>query len=215
MGRGPVGAPAIIRYNNQSISAIDDVSGLSDSMVLIKTVTASSSATISFVDGTSDVVLDNTYPIYKFVLIDIHPSANTTDLTFQASTDTGSSYGVTATSTCFTSQLDEANTAPGLSYSGDPRHLAQSSSFQSLSIDCGNDNDQSAAGELWLYNPSSTTFVKHFLSRVQNYHGSDYSIEAYAAGYFNTTSAVDAIQFKFDSGNIDAGTFKLYGIKDS
>ena len=101
------------------------------------------------------------------------------------------------------------------SYSCDSRHISQSSSFQSLSIDCGNDNDQSAAGELWLYNPSSTTFVKHFLSRVQNYHGSDYSIEAYAAGYFNTTSAVDAIQFKFDSGNIDAGTFKLYGIKDS
>ena len=176
------------------------------SLTLLSTTTASSDSTVSFTSG-----IDSTYKEYLFIFNNIHPSADTTDLDFQGSTDGGSSYGVTATTTCFTAQHDEADSSPGISYSG-ARDLGQATGFHGLSIDTGNANDECCAGFLHLFNPSSTTFVKHFISRVNSYHGSDYSIEAYGAGYFNTTSAIDAIQFKFDSGNIDAGTIQLIGI---
>ena len=175
-------------------------------LTLLSTTTASSDSTVSITSG-----LDSTYKEYLFILNNIHPSADTTDLDFQSSTNGGSSYGVTATTTCFTSQHNEADTDTGISYSG-ARDLAQGTGFHGLSIDTGNASDECCSGYLHLFNPSSTTFVKHFISRVNSYHGSNYSIEAYGAGYFNTTSAIDAIQFKFDSGNIDAGDICLYGI---
>ena len=102
MGRGPVGEPAIIRYVNNSLASVTDVSGTDGAMILIKTLTASSSATLSFVDGTSDVVLDNTYPIYKFVFTNIHPATNNSNFTFNGSDDDSShSYDVTKTTTAF------------------------------------------------------------------------------------------------------------------
>ncbi len=176
------------------------------SLTLLSTTTASSDSTVSITSG-----LDSTYSEYLFIFNNLHPSADTTDLDFQVSTDSGSSYGVTATTTCFTAQHDEADTSTGVGYSSD-RDLAQGTGFHGLSIDTGNDNDQSCSGFLHLFNPSSTTFVKHFLSSVHSYHGSDYAIKAFGAGYFNTTSAIDAIQFKFDSGNIDAGVIQLFGV---
>ena len=185
----------------------------STSIVLIKTLTASSSATLSFVDGSSDVVLDNTYPVYMFKFINCHPSASSY-LTFQASTDSGSNYNTTCTSTIFSAYHDEADSATALGYSTS-RDAAQSTSFIPLQIDAThNDNDSSWSGTLHLFNPSDTTFVKHFLYR-DNHYGNAYSFSVFTAGYFNTTSAVDAVQFKMSSGNIDAGTIKLYGIKDS
>ena len=185
-------------------------------MTLIKTLTASSSSTISFVNGSSDVVLNNTYPIYLFKFIDVHPATDGTSLTFNMSVDTGSNYNVTKTTSAFTSLHNEADSAASLGYdTGDD--LAQSTSFSILTVGggTGNDNDQNVSGELILFDPSSTTFVKHFISKANNTQSSDYCITGFSAGYGNTTSAVDAIQFKFASGNIDAGTFKLYGIKDS
>ncbi len=186
------------------------------SQVLIKSITASSDSTISFVDGASSVVLDNTYPIYKFNFINVHPSSDSNRFLFQGSTDTGSSYGITITSTFFKAFHAEADNSNGVSYDGQ-NDLAQSTNFQQLNLDAdlGADNDQSLSGSLLLFNPSSTTLIKHFIGTTNFSHAGDYSIECFMAGYFNTTSAIDAIQFKMASNNIDSGKIKLYGIKDS
>ena len=185
-----------------------DVAG---SMVLIKTLTASSSATLSFVDGTDDVVLDSTYPIYLFKKINVHPATDTAALAFQANVAGGSGYNETITSSIFQANHNETGGDSGLTYHDD-YHQAQATGFQRLYHYVGNDNDQSTSGKLWLFNPSNTTFVKHFISRGSMSHAADYAYEYYVAGYFNTTSAIDEIQFKMTSGNIDAGTIKLYGI---
>ena len=217
MGRGPVGAPALIKYNDQSVSEITEIgAGAKDSMVLIKTETASSSSDLSFVDGTSDVVLDSTYPIYLFKFINIHPSAEAR-LTFQGNAAGGSGYNETITSTAFQAYHTEDDTsAASMGYSSD-NDQANGTAFQIISSVGGTQNDASLSGELWLFNPSTTTFVKHFMARtIEMYEDSaPGAIALYTAGYFNVTTAVDEIQFKMSSGNIDAGTIKLYGIKDS
>ena len=182
------------------------------SMTLIKEQTASSSATISFVHGTSDVVLDSTYPIYLFKFINIHPSA-ASEFFFNLSTDGGSNYNVTKTTTAFTAGHNEADSDAYVVYNTS-RDLAQGTGFQQLTANIGDGADECGSGYLHLFNPSSTTFVKHFISRTNYYEQSDYSNEHYIAGYGNTTSAIDAVQFKFGSGNIDSGTIKLYGIKN-
>jgi len=205
---------SIVTYNNRSIRNISSVPGAAKSLTHIKTLTASSSATLSFVDGSDDVVLDNTYPIYLFKFINIHVSTDDTDFLVNFSTDTGSNYNVAKTSTYFVSYHNEADSATNLGYD-DAHDSQQSTGFQKLQTNSGTDNDQSCSGEMFLFNPSSTTFVKHFISMVQTYHNADYSLQTPVAGYANTTSAIDAVQFKMDSGNIDAGTIKLYGIKDS
>jgi len=184
------------------------------SKVLIKEITASSSANISFVDGSSDVVLDSTYPIYKFEFINIHPASDDISFQFQGSTNSGSSYGVTITSSHFRATHGEDGSSAALAYitGGD---LAQSTSYQLLAGSVGNDADQNLGGELFIYNPSSTTFVKHFTGNFQSIAHSNRTNNQYPAGYFNTTSALNAFNFKFSSGNIDVGKIKLYGIKDS
>ena len=173
---------------------------------LIETQTASSSSTISFTSG-----IDSTYDEYVFKFYDIHPATDGANLTFQSSTNTGSSYGVTATTTCFIARHHEDDSATALVYQTSDDE-AQSTNFLRLSSGSGNDNDQSLVGTLQIFNPSSTTFVKHFICRNQYYNDSDICIDWYMAGYFNTTSAVDALQFKFSTGNIDAGDICLYGI---
>jgi len=186
-------------------------SGAGGAITLIKTLTASSSATLSFVDGSSDVVLDNTYRTYIFKFINIHPATDNADFTFNMSVDSGSNYNVTKTTTVFTAQHSEAGSDTDVAYvTADD--LAQSTAFQIVLGLIGNDADQSASGSLTLFNPSSTTFVKHFIATGNSYYSGNYSLNDYVEGYGNTTSAVDAIQFKMSSGNIDAGTIKLYGI---
>ena len=188
-------------------------SGSGGALVNIKTLTASSSSTLSFVNGTSDVVLDSTYRTYIFKFINIHPATNGGQFSFQGSTNTGGAYGVTMTSSHFSAYHNEAGDTTNLGYDGTGnRDLAQSTNFQVLASATGNQNDESFSGTLHLFGLSSTTFVKHFIARGNHYNQSDYSINNHAAGYFNTTSAIDAIQFKMDSGNIDSGTVKLYGI---
>ena len=180
---------------------------------LIKTLTASADGTLDFVHGTADVVLDSTYPIYKFVYINCHPATDDVAFSFQGTTD-GSNFNTTITSTHFESYHNEADSVAGVGYQAE-QDLAQSTSFQTIQKDYGNGNDESGSGYIHLYNPSSTTFVKHFIGVNQSYHSGDYVTNDYLAGYFNTTSAITGIQFKMSSGNIDAGKIKLYGIKDS
>ena len=207
---------SLVKYNDQSISAITEVgsgAGVTDDMVLIKEVTASSDSTIDFVDGTSDVVLDSTYPIYLFKFINIHPGTDdqTLNVNFR---DGGSSYDATKTTTMFYARHNEADTNTLLTYSTG-LDVAQGTGVKGISPDTGADNDQSTSGELWLFNPSSTTFVKHFFGTSSVTTANDYMYNFYYAGYCNVTAAIDGVQFSFGSGNIDAGTFKLYGLKDS
>ena len=205
---------ALVKHNNNSISAITTAGQLaSGGMVLIKEQTASSSSTISFVDGSGGVVLDSTYPIYKFEFINMHPATDNVRFTV-GFRDGDTNYDAVKTTTFHRAYHDEADTLTALEYrTGDD--LAQSTDFQRLAGGVGNANDESCSGYLHLFNPSSTTFVKHFMARTQLIEQSGFSVDNYVAGYCNTTSAIDAIQFKMSSGNIDAGTIKLYGIKDS
>ena len=206
---------ALVKYNNNSISAITTAGQLtSGGMVLIKEQTASSSATISFVDGSGGVVLDNTYPIYKFEFINIHAQTLNSEFTFNLSTDAGSNYNVTKTTNFFRSSQNENGSGAELVYVTS-HDLAQSTSFQNLMVDQSVDGDASGSGEIFLFSPSSTTFVKHFLIKLNYMQSAPASNHFFISGYGNTTSAIDAVQFKMNSGNIDAGTIKLYGIKDS
>ena len=188
-------------------------SGFGGSLVFIKKLTASSSGTLSFVDGASDVVLDSTYKEYLFTFKDIHPSADDSgvNLSFNLSIDSGSNYNVTKTSTHFRAYHHETSGVTNFEYDS-ALHLAQSTSVQLIAENVGADNDQSCAGTLRLFSIADTTFVKHYIASFNVVTHADYSVKHYVGGYANTTSAVDAIQFKFSSGNIDAGDICLYGI---
>ena len=175
-------------------------------MKLISTQTASNSASLSFTTG-----IDSTYKEYQFYFINIHPATDGVELSFNLSTDSGSNYNVTKTTTYFKAFHDEANTTTGLAYDTGT-DLAQSTGFQPICTNLGNDNDQQLSGSLTLFNPSSTTYVKHFISNFNIYTNDDYNLETFVAGYGNTTSAVNAIRFQMSSGNIDDGTILMYGI---
>ena len=185
--------------------------GTAGAITLIKTLTASSSSSLSFVNGSNDVVLDSTYKAYKFVFKNIHPGTDNVTLQFQGSTDGGSNYNTTMTTTVFIAKHHEDDSATQLVYRAG-QDQAQGTNYQTISEEDGADNDQNTSGELWLYNPSSTTYVKHFMSRISVAHSADRATDVYVAGYFNTTSAINAIDFKMSSGNIDDGTISLYGI---
>ena len=205
---GIVKAAAI---NDASISAITAIpSGLGGALTLIKSVTASASATISFVDGTDGVVLDGTYLSYVFKFINIHPST-ASKFTFNGSTDSGANYNVTKTSTYFNAYHNEAGTLAALGYDAG-LDLAQSTSFQRMTSDVGGDNDQCMNGILNIFNPSSSVYVKHFLGHSAIAEGSNFMRDDYYAGYANTTSPLTNIKFEMTSGNIDDGTIQMYGI---
>ena len=198
-------ASKFITFNSSNNGlAADDIGG---SLKLISTQTASSSSTISFTSG-----IDSTYKEYIFKFINIHAATLNSQFHFQASTDGGSSYGVAVTTTnSISAQREDGVGAAGPSYQTS-YDLAQSTSYSLITGENGTENDESSSGILHLFDPSNTTFVKHFMSRHQQYTSGDYSYDNYSSGYFNTTSAIDAIQFKMSSGNIDAGVIKLYGV---
>jgi len=182
-------------------------------MTLIKTITASDAATVSFVHGASSVVFDDTYPIYKFVFINMHPV--TTNRIFSVGFRDGSTaYDATKTTSSFRAIHTEDNGTATLAYTGND-DLAQNTGFQSLANGVGAGNDESLSGEMYVFSPASTTFAKHFLATVNFYEDANMSVQHFTAGYINVTAAIDAVQFKMSSGNIDSGIFKLYGIKDS
>jgi hypothetical protein len=178
----------------------------SGNLTLLSTQTASSSATLDFTSG-----IDSTYDSYVFKFINIHPQTDNVSLQMNFSTDGGSNYNVTKTTTYFQAYHHESNGVSALNYVSD-RDLAQSTSDQQIANGIGNDNDQCTSGTLQLFNPSSDTFVKHFMSRFNIYNEAQYSVDNYVAGYGNTTSSIDAVRFAMSSGNIDAGTIKMYGV---
>jgi|TARA_E500000318_G_scaffold13315_2_gene12432 hypothetical protein len=185
------------------------------SMVHIKTITASGDSTIDFIDGTSSVVLDNTYPTYLFKFINVHPATNGTSLLFQANVVGGSGFNETITSTFFRAYHGEGAEGGVLAYETGSDFAQSTSAIRLTEELIGNENDECASGSFYLFNPSSTTFVTHFMAEMNAHHGGNYNVPSFVAGYINTTAAIDEIQFKLNSGNIDSGTFKLYGIKDS
>ena len=194
--------------NNNSLSAITAlptaVSG--GSLNLISTSTASSSATIDFTSG-----IDSTYKEYIFKFINMHPATNNVKWTFQSDTGTNTSYGQTITSTDFISQHSESGSASEHGYAS-ANDQEQGTAFQPIGQLVGNGNDECVSGTLHIFDPSNTTFVKHFIANTNVYRQDDYTREHFTAGYFNTTTALTRFRFKFDSGNIDSGVIKLYGV---
>ena len=203
----------LVKLNDRGVRSATTYGSLgTGSMTFIKKLTASSSATLDFVDGASDVVLDDTYKEYMFTFKDIHPETNDVSFQFQGNVAGGSGYNETITSTTFQAFHNEADTDSGLQYSTSA-DLAQGTGFQTIVGNLGSDNDQSVSGYLRLFNPSSTTFIKHFLGSASQAQQSDAIYNTFFAGYFNLTGAIDEIQFKMSSDNIDAGDICLYGIK--
>ena len=199
---------SIVKLNNRGVkdaTAFGSISSLG-SLTLIQKQTASSSATISFTSG-----IDSTYKEYIFYFVNIHPASDTQRLTFQADTGTNTNYNQTITSTAFGTYHYENGSDQSLSYDTND-DLAQSTSFQPLCNTVGNDNDQSASGSLHIFNPSSSVFVKHWISNFCISHNEDLVSTRHNAGYFNTTTALTRFQFKFASGNIDAGDILLFGL---
>ena len=177
-------------------------------MAMTLITTNPDSTDVSSVSFTSSI--DSTYKLYIFKFYDVNPATDSAEFTFNASTDSGSNYNVTKTTTSFKAKHTEADDETLLGYdaSGD---LAQSTAFQLLSWDVGNAADESTAGILHLFSPSNTTYVKHFYCRTSSYHAANQIFDNFTAGYFNTTSAIDAIQFKMSTGNFD-GVIQMYGI---
>jgi len=180
-------------------------------LFLIKNLDASSSSTLSFVDGSDSVDLDNTYKTYLFRFVNVHPATDDVEFEFQGNAAGGSGFNETITSTHFIAEHKENDNTDFTYRTGQDQE--NGTAFQDLAYNVGNDNDQGLSGELYLFNPSNTTFVKHFMANIANHAHQENIINHYTAGYFNTTSAIDEIQFKFNSGNIDSGRIALYGIK--
>ena len=209
-----IGSSGILTASAVTNTTVEDVTSFDNAasaatLVLLSTQTASASANISFTTG-----LDSTYDEYIFKFINMHPSSDGVKFQFNLSTDGGSNYNVTKTSTYFRAYHNEVGTATNLGYDTGV-DLAQSTAYQSITVASGSDNDQACVGTLTLFNPSSTTYVKHFISRCTEIHEADISNDDYVAGYGNTTSAINAVDFKFNTGNIDDGIIKLYGVKKS
>jgi hypothetical protein len=194
---------------NSSVSAVTSfVNAPAGTLTLLSTKTASASATIEFTTG-----LDSTYDEYVFKFINIHPATDNVDLLFNMSTDGGSTSAL-KTTTFFESEHDEADTTTVLAYEA-TLDRAQSTLQQRISNDIGNDADENCCGSLTLFNPSSTTYVKHFIAVFNNNSYDNKSINNFVAGYINTTSAINYVYFSLTSGNIDDGIIKLYGVKKS
>jgi len=199
---------ALTKISNQSLSSITSLPATlaTGALTLLSTQTASSSASISFTSG-----IDSTYDSYIFKFINIHPATDNANFSFQADTGTNTNYNQTITSTYFASYQTEDGSTAALQYvSGQIQH--QGTAFQTLVDAVGNGNDESCSGTLQIFQPSSSTFVKHFIARSHGYNGSDYSTDLFCAGYINTATAITRVQFKFSSGNTDSGIIKFYGV---
>jgi hypothetical protein len=193
---------ALTKLNNKAVANVTSIPVALGDMVLVSSATASSSASIEFLLGN--------YKEYKFFFVNMHPATNNVEFEFNMSTDSGSSYNVTKTTTVIDVYHAESDAFSGLDYGTDD-DLAQSTGFQTIAKNISNDNDGSFSGTLTLFNPSSTTYVKHFISNT-NKMETGVTANFIVAGYGNTTSAVNAIQFKMNSGNIDAGKILMFGI---
>ena len=198
---------SIIKLNNRSVKDITAFGSISSlgSLTHIATQTASSSASLSFTSG-----IDSTYKEYIFYFVNIHPSTSA-QLKCNFSTDGGSNYNVTKTTTSFVSQHAENDSYANLVYQSS-RDLAQSTSDMWISSSLKTDNDSNYSGQMQLFNPSSTTFVKHFITRGVSMNTDPGAVDDYFAGYGNTNSSIDAVRFQMSSGNIDSGQILLFGL---
>jgi len=198
---------SLTKISNNSLSAISTLPASipTGALTLLSTQTASSSASISFTSG-----IDSTYDSYVFKFINIHPATDAADFSFQVDTGTNTNYNQTMTTTFFRAYHYEDGSTQGLSYLTTVDQ-AQGTSFQRMA-QSGNGNDECVSGNLQIFNPSSTTYVKHFISNFSDYHPSNINLNSFCAGYINTTTAITRVQFKFSSGNIDDGIIKLYGV---
>ena len=190
-----------------AITALPTAAALTDgNLTLLTTATASSSSTLDFTSS-----INSTYNSYLFKFYDIHPSANAKSLTFQTDTGTNTNYNITCTTTAIKAYHNEPDSQTQLDY--DTQYdAAQSTSFINLAEEIMSNNDSSVSGTLTIFNPSSSTFVKHFMSDMHGMRNDVYAWRFMKAGYFNTTTALTRFQFKLNSGNIDAGTIKMYGV---
>ena len=193
----------LTKLNNKSVENVTSIPVALGDMVFISSATASSSASIEFTLGS--------YKEYKFFFVNIHPQTDFVGFGFNLSTDNGSNYNVTKTTTMFTAGHFESDAASGLIYESS-YDLAQSTSDQRLYIDLGGGSDESYSGYLYIFNPSSTTYVKHFIANGNGYSENDKTANAFVAGYANTTSALTNIKFQMSSGNIDDGKILMFGI---
>ena len=175
-------------------------------VVLLSSQTADGDASISFTSG-----ITSTYGEYIFKFYNINPATDAADFTFQANATDSTSYDETMTTTYFSAEHDEADSGTFLGYRAG-QDQAQGTDFQYLAENIGNGGDESCAGELHLFNPSSTTYVKHFYSKAVTYRNDDSTRNVFVSGYLNTTTAIDDIQFKMSTGNFD-GTIKMWGVK--
>ena len=201
---------ALVKYNNRSILNVTALGSIaSGDMNLITTNTISSGVSSS--SFTSNI--DSTYDTYLFKFINIHPASDNVNLTVSFR-DGGSDFDATKTTSYFHAYHDEADsgTSVGENTSND---IAQGTGYQMIGHIQGNDNDQSVSGTLYLFSPASTTFVKHFIYNFNSYTYHNYSLNTYVGGYCNVTAAIDGVDFKFSSGNIDSGVIKMYGLSKS
>ena len=197
--------------NGTTIADAGAFSASLGAMVHIKTVTSSGAATTTLVHGTSGVVFNSTYPIYMLKLINVHPVDDRVDFTMNITSD-GSNFNVSKQTTCIECYNWESGSSPAFAYRN--LDLANGTGEQSIAIGGGSDNDENINSTMYFFNPSSTTFVKHFIIDTQFNEGQGLNFRQPVGGYCNTTSAITGLRFKFASGNHD-GIFKLYGIKDS
>ena len=199
---------SLIKLNNRAVKDVTEFGSISSlgSLVHISTATASASASIEFTSG-----IDSTYKEYVFYFVNMHPATDGAKFQFQADTGTNTNYNQTITSTTFYAFHSESGASSSLSYDGS-YDQAQGTSFQDLIFFQGNDADQQCSGSLQIFNPSSDTFVKHFIARGVRASANDQISDEYTAGYFNTTTPLTRFRFKFSSGNIDAGQILLFGV---
>ena len=199
---------SIIKLNNRAVkdaTAFGSITGLGN-LVFISRSTASSSSSLSITSN-----INSTYKEYIFFFNNMHPATNDTSFNVNFSIDGGSNYNVTKTTTYFRSVHDEADSYTAVAYETS-RDLAQGTGYQNLSSGIDADDDGSVSGYLHLFDPSNTTFVKHFISVTNAMVHANYCMTDFCAGYGNTTSAINAIDFKMTSGAIDSGTIDMYGV---
>tara|TARA_Y100000310_G_scaffold159266_1_gene158814 strand:+ start:64 stop:654 length:591 start_codon:yes stop_codon:yes gene_type:complete len=187
--------------------ALFGVAGVADSgtAVLLSTATASDDASIEF-------TLPTAYKQVNFGFYNVTPATDGADLTFQVNAAGQSGFNETMTTTVFRAYLREDGSGAELNYEDYLVDQAQGTAYQLIAYYIGSSADESCAGILHLFNPASTTFVKHFYSRSNTYSSTNYAFQHFTAGYVNTTAAVDEISFKMSSGNISSGTIKMWGI---
>ena len=201
---------ALVKYNNNSISSVTALGSLpAGGLNLLATNTITSGVSSS--SFTSNI--NSTYDTYLFKFINIHPATDTAKLQVNFR-DGSTAFDATKTTTTFNAQHNEAGSSTELGYQSG-NDIAQGTGYQDLTRNTGNGNDESVSGELFLFSPSSTTFVKHFISRVNSYHNSNITQDNSVAGYCNVTAAIDGVDFKMTSGNIDSGVIKMYGLSKS